>query len=186
MASSVIFLLITSRSLWEPASGAKVRVEERTEEIAENAWSHWYRNGGQVTFEQWSQQSKEDQDRIIKSLHSLPAEIDLQINGQAYKLAHAAPPELYDGDPKYRHATYFSIWKRYTPEDILPIDYTLIFGHTPTRYYRDIAPMEIWHHRGHIGIDCGCAYPSPEGRLACLRLEDGKVFYSLEESGKPL
>ena len=161
--------------------------EERTEEIAEKAWEHWYRNGGQVTFAQWSQQSKEDQDRIIKYLHSLPAEIDLQINGQAYKLAHAAPPELYDGDPKYRHATYFSIWKRYTPEDILPIDYTLIFGHTPTRYFDDTAPMQIWQGQNRICIDCGSGYPDdPEepkskyGRLACLRLDDGKVFYSAE------
>ena len=45
--------------------------------------------------------------------------------------------------------------------------------------------MEIWRSEGCIGIDCGSGYPeegpdSRYGRLACLRLEDGRVFYSRE------
>ena len=37
--------------------------------------------------------------------------------------------------------------------------------------------MELWRQeQGHIAIDCGSAYP--QGRLCCLRLEDGEVFYS--------
>ena len=39
--------------------------------------------------------------------------------------------------------------------------------------------MRIYHGSGRIGIDCGCAYP--EGRLACLRLDDMKEFYSEPE-----
>ncbi|MBR6556630.1 MAG: metallophosphoesterase [Clostridia bacterium] len=44
-------------------------------------------------------------------------------------------------------------------------------------------PMEVWHGENRIGIDCGSGYPehgenSRYGRLACLRLEDGRVFYS--------
>ena len=39
-----------------------------------------------------------------------------------------------------------------------------------------LMPMEIWQGQNCIGIDCGCAYP--DGRLACLRLEDRKVFCS--------
>jgi hypothetical protein len=43
--------------------------------------------------------------------------------------------------------------------------------------------MEVWHGENRIGIDCGSGYPehgenSHYGRLACLCLEDGRVFYS--------
>jgi hypothetical protein len=47
--------------------------------------------------------------------------------------------------------------------------------------------MEIWQEENRIGIDCGSGYPedpqnplSACGRLACLRLDDGQVFYSEE------
>ena len=52
----------------------------------------------------------------------------------------------------------------------------MIFGHTPTCHYQSNTPMRIYHGNGRIGVDCGCAYP--EGRLACLRLDDMKEFYS--------
>ena len=39
--------------------------------------------------------------------------------------------------------------------------------------------MRIYHGNSRIGVDCGCAYP--EGRLACLRLDDMKEFYSEPE-----
>ena len=62
----------------------------------------------------------------------------------------------------------------------------MIFGHTPTKYYQEDVPMKLWCGYRMIGIDCGSGYPeegpdSEYGRLACLRLDDGKVFYSEEE-----
>ena len=47
--------------------------------------------------------------------------------------------------------------------------------------------MRIWYGNGLIGIDCGAAYPTgmnPKGRLACLRLDDMKEFYSEETEVK--
>lgn len=48
--------------------------------------------------------------------------------------------------------------------------------------------MEVWKSGRLIGIDCGSGYSENEadpdskyGRLACLRLDDGKVFYSEEK-----
>jgi hypothetical protein len=47
--------------------------------------------------------------------------------------------------------------------------------------------MALFYSPDRIGIDCGSGYPEdpdhelrPYGRLACLRLDDGKVFYSEE------
>lgn len=37
-------------------------------------------------------------------------------------------------------------------------------------------PLTIWKNDEAIGIDCGSGYD--DGRLACLRLDDMKVFYS--------
>lgn len=45
-------------------------------------------------------------------------------------------------------------------------------------------PLTVWHGNRLIGIDCGSGFPINEnaylekGRLACLRLDDMKEFYS--------
>lgn len=148
------------------------------------ATAHWYRNGGSVTHTRWKWQRKAVRAQIIDYLLALPLYYDLEVNGTAYKLVHAQPAECFDpDDQRYRNPVHFAVWKRLGESDPLPGDYTLIFGHTPTRHFRDLAPMEVWRGERRIGIDCGCGYPEgdPYGRLACLRLEDGKVFYSEEE-----
>lgn len=63
----------------------------------------------------------------------------------------------------------------------------VIAGHTPT-----IARWEFAYNRGNVfryydadkdcvfyDIDCGCAYRAqdPDGKLACIRLEDERIFY---------
>ena len=72
-----------------------------------------------------------------------------------------------------------------------PDEYTMIFGHTPTVYYQSDDPLRIWYGKNRIGIDCGSGFPDKphinfpiQGRLACLRLDDMKEFYS-EEAEEP-
>lgn len=145
------------------------------------ATEHWYRNGGGVTHRSLKFQRKAVRREIIEYLRSLPLHYDVEVNGRSYKLVHAAPAECYDpADVKYRSRVHFAVWKRLDPTEPLPDGYTLIFGHTPTRYFQDRRPMEVWYGENRIGIDCGCGYPAGEGRLCCLRLEDGAVFYSKE------
>lgn len=152
-----------------------------------NAMEHWYRNGGKVTHRHWKRIRKSYRKEIVDYLKSLPLRFDIEVGGTKYKLVHGAPEESFDGDPKYRNSTHFAVWKRLDISDTLPGDYTLVFGHTPTRHYQDNVPMEIWTDGCRIGIDCGSGYPedgdNPNrkyGRLACLRLDDRKVFYSEE------
>ena len=151
------------------------------------ARAHWYRNGGKVTNDHFKRLRKTLRAEIIDYLLSLPLHYDVTLSGVNYKLVHGAPAQEYDDNPKYPTPIHFAVWKRWEAEDAPPEDYTMIFGHTPTRYYRDVAPMEVWFDKNRIGIDCGCGYPEDEdeplsryGRLACLRLDDGKVFYSEE------
>lgn len=150
-----------------------------------NALAHWYRNGGDVTHLRWKFLRKTTRRQILNYLRALPLNLELELRGQRYLLVHGAPISLWaqNTDQRYRNATHFSVWRRPEVQDPMPEGFTVIFGHTPTRHYRDTAPMEVWRGEGRIAIDCGSGYPetgdlAPYGRLACLRLEDGKVFYS--------
>ncbi len=152
-----------------------------------NALAHWYRNGGKVTHDHLKRLRKTKRQEIVDFLRALPLHIDVEVGGVGYKLVHGAPAEDFDHEPKYKNPSYFAVWKRLEEREMAAKDYTLIFGHTPTRYYQDRIPMEIWRRDGFIGIDCGSGYPeqgenSAYGCLCCLRLEDGKVFYSEESS----
>ena len=63
--------------------------------------------------------------------------------------------------------------------EYVPEEYTLIFGHTPTLNFKEVFPLEVFLGDNAIGIDCGSGFG--DGRLACVRLDDMKIFYSCEE-----
>ena len=137
----------------------------------------WYNNGGLVTHEHLKCLRKAFRAEMFVYLDALPVNRVVYVCGKRYLLSHAAPVEDYPRYAyRYENAREFAVWKRYRAGEHRIEDYTLIFGHTPTSYYQNVMPMEIWQGRNCIGIDCGCAYPN--GRLACLRLEDRAVFYS--------
>ena len=149
---------------------------------------HWYRNGGQVTHDALARLRTAERRDIFDYLRSLPVNIDVEVNGKAYKLVHGAPVERYaDDGAGYDSPEEFAAWYRLDPAEPELDGMTVIFGHTPTEWYQENDPLEIWYSPkgGRVGIDCGCGYPtvkvgSPQkhGRLACLRLDDRKVFYS--------
>lgn len=150
------------------------------------ALAHWYRNGGKVTHDYLKRIRKSLRQVIVDYLRALPLNINVEVNRITYKLVHAAPVEEYVCESKYKNAVHFAVWKRLELDYPLPKEYTLIFGHTTTKHFQDRSPMEIWRGNRRICIDCGSGYPedgpdSEYGRLACLRLDDGKVFYSEEE-----
>lgn len=148
----------------------------------------WYRSGGRVTHQYWQHIRKDTRDEIIQYLLSLPLNYDVEVGGIHYKLAHAAPVEEFEHHAKqYPTPTQFATFKKWEVDDEQHGDYTLVFGHIHTNHYQRNNPMEVWHGDHRIGIDCGCGLPEDagsfygiQGRLACLRLDDGKVFYSDE------
>ena len=144
--------------------------------------AHWYRNSGEVTHKHLKRLRKALRSEIFAYLRRLPLNIDITVGGKAYKLVHGAPEELYcAGEPRYTSAAYWAVWKRWEDSDPLPGGYTMIFGHTPTEYLQPGKPMTVYYGKGKIGIDCGSGYPEgSQGRLACLRLDDMREFYSEE------
>lgn len=148
----------------------------------------WFCNGGQKTMRAYRTLSQAEQKELREYLTQLPLNLDLSVNGIAYKLVHAAPLELFRGryGAQYEDAVEFAVWHRFDDFRYLPEEYVMIFGHTPTAYYRNESKvLSVWHGEGVIDIDCGSGFPPAsdsanfyQGRLACLRLEDMAEFYS--------
>ena len=162
----------------------------RSEDAASEEESRflWYRNGGDVTHRYWKRIRKTLRAQVIAYLQSLPLSFDITVGDTRYKLVHGMPVEAFsDHGGKYKNPTHFAVWKRWEKEEALPQDSMMVFGHTPTKHYRYADPLEVYFGEHCIGIDCGSGYPdqpedafSPQGRLACLRLDDLQVFYSEE------
>ena len=153
----------------------------------------WFRNGGRVTMEAMAALEQAELDALLAYVRALPLYYELEVNGKAYRLIHAAPLELYRRHRReYSNPTEFTVWHRWAPEEALPRDDGAVirFGHSATCHFDPGAdPMRIYYGPGRIGIDCGAGYPEnaalygyPRGRLACLRLDDGREFYSEENS----
>ena len=104
----------------------------------------------------------------------------VEVGGKKYKLVHASPIENFSSYWKryYDDEREFAVWERWDECHPIPEGFTLIFGHTPTCYFQETEPIKIWRSDEAIGIDCACGYF--DGRLACLRLDDMKEFYSTE------
>lgn len=172
------------RAIGDPYDG----VEDIAAKPIEFYIAHWYRNGGDVTHHFWKHQRKTVRAQILAYLKALPLNLNVTINGQAFRLVHGAPLDTYEvfGEPRGQTKAYYAVWNRMLPALILPDGITVIFGHTPTEEFQKDDPLKIWHGDHMIGIDCGGGYPEYEeqlsgikqGRLACLRLEDMREFYS--------
>ena len=127
------------RALGHPFDG-----EKSTFLVRRRAKAHWYRNGGQVTYRAFWRLPKGAREQIIAFLQALPLRYDIAVNGVSYRLVHGAPEEAYVPGGKYKNPVHFAVWKRWERTDTFPEGPILVFGHTPTQYYQDQMPMQIW------------------------------------------
>ena len=134
----------------------------------------WYRNGGDITHDRLKRCTKAYRAEMIEIIRQLPINVEVRCNDIDYLLVHGAPLGY-----RQRHDDPIidAVWTRLDRFSVMPPGKTVIFGHTPTDHYQYRRPMSIYHGKNMIGIDCGCAYRDV-GRLACLRLDDMKEFYS--------
>ena len=142
--------------------------------------SLWAMNGGKETYYHFLKLSEEEQKELAVFLITLPDSMEVEADGRKFYLIHGFPANTL----KKR------LWTRPTLNTSNPfVDKTLIIGHTPVmllhgnfdRYIQKLREkgehVKIEHAQGFIDIDCGCGIGEPEGRLACLRLDDMKEFY---------
>ena len=147
----------------------------------QNYYYCWMNNGGYSTLTQFNTLSDNEQLDLLNYLQECEPFIILD----KYILVHAGIDvskfnfDLSIKENLMNQDTQYLLWERddfiYDRNKFLK-DYTIIFGHTPTEFMQYDDPMKIWHSRNRIGIDCGACFTG--GRLACLRLDDMKEFYS--------
>lgn len=110
-----------------------------------------------------------DMYHLAKRILEWPLQIELEIEGKKYLLAHAMT-----GNPKVEYADEYFLSGEGNPKQFLEfgIDgYISICGHLK------IGGSSIWRNtRENVIIcDCGCGFGS--GRLGCLCLETGEEIY---------
>ena len=128
-------------------------------------------NGGTATFDAYALLTPEQRSAILDYLLDTPFDMSLTVGGASYYLVHGCPSPALE--------PYEMIWERVEPGNPRHkrAGSTVVFGHTPTVYYQNKSPWEIFFYDGIIGIDCGCAAQIAPARLGCLRLEDLQTFY---------
>ena len=164
----------------------------------------WYQNGGDITHEAFKKLSKEKQNEIGEYLQSLPLTFSEEVGDSTWILCHAnweGTYSLLEEQMPEKHPELkvdFAIWDRdYIDVSMSILDHCeekieMVIGHTPVCHFNpdinewenDKKFMSVIKAGPMYMIDCGAAYASqktkPRGRLACLRLDDQKVFYSEE------
>lgn len=146
----------------------------------------WIGNGGMITYDYLLAKDKKYQENFIKKIKKLPYYKIIDVNNQKYILCHARPvfyqldgvenPTIEDMLNAISIAPEYEIlWNRDLTQYHTPDGYKVIHGHSPVQYAFGEDDITKYSYDEFINIDCGCA---GKYRLACLRLEDMKEFYS--------
>jgi serine/threonine protein phosphatase 1 len=120
-------------------------------------------------------------------IDNMPYLFKIRINGKRYIIVHAG----YIDERKLKGTKYNSLedFYLYARDEAYEYggadDTTIISGHTPTisksnvSYNNGLVYKRVDKHCTYFNIDCGCAYKANQSnaRLACIRLDDEKIFY---------
>lgn len=165
----------------------------------------WEQNGGKITIEQLSKLSKDEFISTINYIKNLKYFEIVEVNKEMYLLVHAGIYPYAENNIKKLLESQTEndlIWIRnefFTSEYKYP--FKIIFGHTPVPniykklYIYDLMlkrlskkniiekyeKNKIIYFNNKIGIDGGCVYGL---YLTCLRLEDGKEFFVLNNESE--
>ena len=132
----------------------------------------WAMNGCAPTLDGLDRLSEKEAAKLFEYLEDLMPKTDVTVGEKTYHLVHGAPGGTGATE-------YDLVWSRIDKNaPAFFTDRTVISGHTPTPYYNDDGSAKIWYGNGCIIIDCGCFVQSIPGKLACLRLDDMKEFYT--------
>jgi len=144
--------------------------------IDNDLWS-WIMNGGRKTIEDLSKLKDDEREEILKFVSELPLLKTIEVKDNTFCLVHAGVQINDSGEIIEKQNQDFLLWAR---EEYMNQssnhEEIIVSGHTPTFYMTksDKSQATVFKDRNKIFIDCGCAYG---GRLACVRLNDLKVFY---------
>lgn len=151
-------------------------LSEVSEEMLENLVT-WQYNGSKTTIDGFRALDRAKQQEVIDFIEDMPEIEEISVAGQKYLLVHGGLGDFYPGKPIESYTIEELIWAS-AEYDIQYFDDTyVVTGHTPTQGIPgNPRPGYIYRQNNHIAIDCGAVRRS--GRLAAIRLDDGKEFYT--------
>ena len=151
-------------------------LSEVSEEMLENLVT-WQYNGSKTTIDGFRALDRAKQQEVIDFIEDMPEIENISVAGQKYLLVHGGLGDFYPGKPIENYTIEELIWAS-AEYDIQYFDDTyVVTGHTPTQGIPgNPRPGYIYRQNNHIAIDCGAVRIS--GRLAAIRLDDGKEFYT--------
>lgn len=147
-----------------------------SEEMLENLVT-WQYNGSKTTIDGFRALDRAKQQEVIDFIEDMPEIEEISVAGQKYLLVHGGLGDFYPGKPIESYTIEELIWAS-AEYDIQYFDDTyVVTGHTPTQGIPgNLRPGYVYRQNNHIAIDCGAVRRS--GRLAAIRLDDGKEFYT--------
>lgn len=156
--------------------------------IETNDYLLWMYNGGLVTYEHFIALPKRRQAEMVAFLKGCKYQKTVVAAGKKYYLVHGRPYQrkIKEGDATSKPILSMppkdqTLWAKMMPMHQMQ-QQTVVFGHVCTKKYDALADKkehyEIYEHENMIGIDCGCAYTDGKGRLGCLCLHTGEIYYS--------
>jgi serine/threonine protein phosphatase 1 len=133
--------------------------------------------GGYITLEKFFELTTIEKKEITKFLSTFLPYKELELANGSFILTHSG---LKNFDPE-KPLDYYNIqdfiWDRSPIETTYYNTKILIFGHTPTFYYKTTEPGKILKTNTFINVDCGCVYGKPKGSLGCLALDTMEEYY---------
>lgn len=131
----------------------------------------------------------EDLCRWSTRIRQMPYYHKVMLGSRNYIIVHAGYSESVENiDAHFEGLEQFYLYAREESCQLGGVEHgTVIAGHTPT-----IVKKSFAYNKGEVfryfdeakdcvfyDIDCGCAFRSkePDARLACIRLEDERIFY---------
>jgi len=161
--------------------GEKPMTEREAQRSPDRSWL--IDNRGLDTWNRYCGLETAERKRIERWLDILPYRVDITVQGKRYHLCHSFPSEIVPRKkPRFSQLRYEAVWER--ENDYLlctdDISGTVIHGHTINEKIRN-GHIAVEMHGQEIDIDCGAKILGMEDGacLACLRLEDMKVFYAV-------
>ena len=148
---------------------------EAAEEEGPLAPAAWLRDGGDVTWRQFSALSGDDQDALLEYLEEFSLYEVVTAGEQKFILVHAG---LGNYSPEKKLSQYTPGELLYGPNDYSKAYYgksVLVTGHVPTSRIGEAWRGRVYHGPRQLGINCGAA---EGGRLAMVCLETGEEFYA--------
>ncbi|MBR3043458.1 MAG: metallophosphoesterase [Oscillospiraceae bacterium] len=142
-------------------------------------YSAWMQNGGSITMTQYLSLPPKKREELLSYLREFRVFDELTMpDGRRIVLTHSGIEGFDPSIPLSEYPLDALINARPQQGDRFYDDRTLIFGHTPTLTYPEMeGRAEVLFAETYINIDCGAVFHEAGGKLACLRLDDMKVFY---------